>query len=242
MRTWDEVESVKRMVEDRLEEISEVPGAMERVGERFGYLCTVADTLSWILEEVPTEDFMEAEHLGLGEVDTLIRKDPAEQQSGAQELASLKMPIEEMIHFMAGSVDTIDRMQQMFPRLEQLRIVSHGQKQRQALVDIIAKMKEVRKEMARLESQQSRLGKQMDEIRHQTRLEVAMAQDDLGKRKYTNEDMRSAALQVELASNPKYRELDESAYNISKRRNMLVTEYENLVQTRDIIAVLGVSE
>ena len=36
----------------------------------------VTETLSWIFEEIPTEDFVSSEHLGLKDLDALIGEAP----------------------------------------------------------------------------------------------------------------------------------------------------------------------
>lgn len=242
MRTWEEVESLKRTLEDKLDEFSVDPGALERMGEHFSYLCNVTETLSWIAEEIPTEDFIGKDHLRLTEFASLIKEGPVEEAPNSRAFASLKVPLGEMIRFLGDNSETIDRLRLVFPRMEQLRIVCHGERQREALENVISDMKELRKKMSRMQSQQRRLAKEMEEFRHRVSLDVFTAVDERGKRKYSNEDMRNAALHIELASNPQYRELDEKAYSIQEQRELLVTEYESLAQTRDVIAVLGVSE
>ena len=242
MRSWEEVESLKRLVEGKLDEIDSIPGAQERVGQHYNYLCNVTETLSWIFEEIPTEDFVSSEHLGLKDLDALIGEAPKEETSDTREFASLKVPLGEMIRFLGNNTETIDRLRLIFPRMEQLRIIFHGGKQREALEGIISEMKELRKKTLNLQSQQRRLAKEMEEVRHRVSLEVFTAVDERGKRKYSNEDMRNAALHVELAANPHYRELDDEAYSIQRQRDLLLTEYETLAQTRDIVAILGASE
>ena len=242
MRSKEEVECLKRMVDHTLDQVDQTPGANDRVGEQYGHLCNVSDALSWVLEEVSTEDYSSSDHLNLEKVVELAQSDSDAESPGASNQAMRDLSEGGMMPPVGGGTETIDRFRLIYPRLEQLRIVSRGQKQRQALEEIIAKMMEVRKEISRQQSQRSRLGKKMDEIRHRTRLEVAMALDERGKRLYANEDMRSAALQVELASNPQYRELGDRAYSLSEQIDMLMSEYEAMAQTRDIIAVLGISE
>ena len=242
MRTLEEVESLKQSIESKLDEVDRVSGAVDHAGEFYSYLCNVTETLSWILEEIPTEDFVGPDHMNLEQVASLVRKEPTEELPDVSEFGSLKLPLGEMIRFLGDHAETIDRLRLVFPRMEQLRIVSRGVKQRSALENTITEMQRVREEISHLQSQQRRLAKDMEEIRHRVSLEVFTSVDERGKRKYSNEDMRRAAIHVELASNSHYRELDERAYGFQEQTDALQTEYETLAQTRDIIAVLGVSE
>ncbi len=67
MRSVEEIVELRNRIRRIIDAVVEF-GSREEIDSRsYLFLCNVADTLNWILEEISTETFISAEYLGLDE-------------------------------------------------------------------------------------------------------------------------------------------------------------------------------
>ena len=100
------------------------------------------------------------------------------------------------------------------------------------LSELIDNMTDLSKKRQTIDKEQQPIRDKISVIRAKLIIDIGTAKDDRGKPVYSNEQLRNAALTLELDENEEYQRLKERLRELNNEDQELVIEYNRLVDRR----------